>query len=37
MFTVILHKGGTAEDYETDRKMNEEIRVLKEQLKGVLK
>lgn len=27
----------TAEDYETDRKMNEEIRVLKEQLKGVLK
>lgn len=26
-----------AEDYETNRKMNEEIRVLKEQLKGVLK
>lgn len=27
----------TTEDYETDRKMNEEIRVLKEQLKEVLK
>lgn len=27
----------TAEDYETNRKMNEEIRVLKEQLKEVLK
>lgn len=27
----------TPDDYETDRKMNEEMRVLKEQLKGVLK
>ena len=27
----------TAEDYETDRKMNEEIRKLKEELKGLIK
>lgn len=27
----------TAEDYETDRKMNEEIRQLKEELKELIK
>lgn len=27
----------TPDDYETDRKMNEEIRQLKEELKGLIK